>query len=105
MHTAIFRAIHAEGARLYDKDSIVRWIRTQGIDEKEFADLWDSFSISVATRNADRRSISHRVDSVPSLSVDGRFRVAIGDDGTVEYFERQLAAVSELIDTIRAERN
>ena len=73
-------------------------------DPGEFSGIYDSFSVNSAVRRGEQRSIAHRVDSVPTLAIDGRYRVAIGDNGTVEHFERQLAGVSELIDAIRAER-
>ena len=104
LHHAVFRAIHVDGERFYDKESIVQWLQDQGVDAGEFSAAYDSFSVDVAAGRAERRSTAHRVDSVPALAIDGKYRVAIGDNGTVEYFERQLAGVSELIDKIRAAR-
>lgn len=103
LHSTIFRAIHINGARLYDREAIVEWVHGQGVDADEFSDVYDSFSVSATARRGDQRSLAHRVDSVPTLAIKGRYRVAIGDNGTVEYFEQQLADVSELIDAIRAE--
>jgi predicted DsbA family dithiol-disulfide isomerase len=90
--------------RLYDKEAVSEWVQHQGVDAEEFFDVYDSFSVSAAVRRGDQRSIAHRVDSVPTLTIDGRFRVAITDNGTVEHFERQLSGVSELIDAIRVEK-
>lgn len=104
LHNAIFRDIHISGERLYDKEAITEWVEGRGVSVDEFSDMYDSFSVRTALRNGDQRSIAHRVDSVPTLAIDGRYRVAISDNGTVEHFERQLAAVSELIDSIRAEK-
>jgi thiol:disulfide interchange protein DsbA len=104
LHATIFRAIHVHGVRLYDKEAVSEWVQHQGVDAEEFFDVYDSFSVSAAVRRGDQRSIAHRVDSVPTLTIDGRFRVAITDNGTVEHFERQLSGVSELIDAIRVEK-
>lgn len=104
LHTAIFRGIHLDGQRLYDRSSIVEWVQGQGVDADEFSDMYDSFSVGTAVRSGDRRAMAHRVDSVPTLAIEGRYRVAIGDNGSVEHFEQQLAAVSELIDMIRVEK-
>jgi len=104
LHTDIFRAVHVNGARLNEREAIVRWLQSQGIDAGEFSEVYDSFSVGLSLRRGDQRARSHRVDSVPTLTIDGRYRVAIGDNGTVEYFEQQLAGVSDLIDAIRVER-
>lgn len=104
LHRAIFRAIHLSHHRLYDKEPIVDWLSQQGVDTSRFSQIYDSFSVVAAARRAEQRSLAHRVSSVPSLAIDGKFVVAIGDDGTVETFERQLASIDEVIDAIRAEK-
>jgi thiol:disulfide interchange protein DsbA len=101
LDTALFHAIHTEGLRLFDKESIADWLETEGIDKAEFIEVYDSFSVTIAVRNADRRSVTHRINSIPTIVVDGRFVVAIVDDGV---FESQLAAVNRLIGRIRSER-
>jgi len=101
LDAAIFRAIHVEGARLYDKESVLAWMKTQGIDGGEFSETYDSFGIDTFVRRAEQVSSAHKVFSIPALSLDGKYLVPIVDDGT---FERQLAGVGELIERLRAEK-
>jgi hypothetical protein len=67
----------------------------------EFSEVYDSFSVATAVRNADRRSVTHRISSIPTIVVDGRFVVAIVDDGV---FASQLEMVNRLIERVRSER-
>jgi thiol:disulfide interchange protein DsbA len=102
LDAAIFRAIHVERIRLFDAASIVDWVASQGIDRSRFSEIYDSFGMTTAVRNADRRSVSHRINSIPTIVVDGRFVVPIVDDGV---FVSQLATVEQLIDRLRSERS
>jgi thiol:disulfide interchange protein DsbA len=97
----IFHAIHAEGIRLFDKASIADWVASQDIDKTAFVEVYDSFSVTTAVRSADRLSVTHRINSIPTIVVDGRFVVAIVDDGV---FDSQLETVNRLIGRIRSER-
>jgi thiol:disulfide interchange protein DsbA len=96
---AIFHAIHVEGVRLYDRESVLAFFGSRGIDGEAFAAAYDSFGIDAFVRRADQTSNAHKVFSIPALSIDGKYMVPIADDGT---FERQLAAVGGLIDRLRA---
>lgn len=101
LDAAIFEAIHVGGARLYDRESVLAWVRAQGIAAEGFAEAYDSFGVDAFARRADQTSNAHRVFSIPALSIDGRYLVPIVDDGS---FERQLAAVGELVAQRRAAR-
>lgn len=101
LDTEIFHAIHADRIRLFDKEAIADWVTSQGIDRSAFAEVYDSFSVTTAVRNADRRSVTHRINSIPTIVVDGRFVVAIVDDGV---FASQLESLDRLIEQIRNEK-
>jgi thiol:disulfide interchange protein DsbA len=95
---AIFRAIHVDHVPLYDKASIVEWLGAHGIDTEAFSKVYDGFGVKVAMSRGEEAFDANRVLSVPALSVDGRYRVLIEDNGA---FAEQLAAVSVLIDRVR----
>lgn len=99
--SAIFRAIHIDGERLFDQESVVSWVDRRGVDAVEFRDAYDSFGIASFVRRAEQIANAHRVFSIPALAIDGRYLVLIVDNGT---FERQLAGVDELIEDVRAEK-
>jgi len=108
LHTEIFRAIHVDGARLYDKASIVSWVGARGVDREQFSAIYDSFGVDTSVRKAEQSARDQKVFSVPSLSIDGRYLVMIYDSGGSERqlaFGRQLDGVSELIERVRGEKS
>ena len=108
LHAGIFRAIHVDGARLYDREAVVSWVSARGLDRAQFSAIYDSFGIDATVRKAEQTARAQKVFSVPSLSIDGRYLVMIYDSGTSERrlaFERQLDGVSELIELVRSQKN
>jgi thiol:disulfide interchange protein DsbA len=95
---AIFRAIHVEHVALYDKASIVEWLGAHGIDTETFSRVYDGFGVKVAMSRGEEAFDASRILSVPALTVDGKYRVLIEDNGA---FAEQLAAVGVLIDRVR----
>ncbi len=96
---ALFAAIHQQGVRMDTEAQIAAWMGKQGIDAGKFSAVYRSFSIDVQYRAADAKARNHRVGGIPTLVVDGRYRVAIGDIGAgrEQHFRKQLAVVNELI--------
>lgn len=97
----IFNAIHVQGVRLNDEAAIADWLATQGVDRAQFMAAMSSFSVTTFATRAEQVSRAHRIPSVPTLVVDGKYLIAISDDGE---FTKQLLVVSELIAKARAER-
>ena len=98
---ALFQAIHRQRARLTDESGIAEWLSRHGIERSEFLKTYRSFGVQLRTKRADEQSRSHRIPGVPVLVVDGRFMVAMVDDGD---FNDQLRVVGSLIDRVRRER-
>jgi thiol:disulfide interchange protein DsbA len=74
---AVFAALHDKGLRLYDERSINDWVAAQGVDMRKFADAFGSFGIASKVRRADQIAQNYRIDGVPSLAVDGKYRVLV----------------------------
>ncbi len=98
---AFFAAIHRERKPLADEASIADWVATQDIDRAKFLAAYRSFGVGVKVKRADSLSREVRLPSVPALVVDGRYLVAIADDGD---FKDQLAIVDALIGRARRDR-
>jgi thiol:disulfide interchange protein DsbA len=98
---AFFGAIHRDRKPLADEASIADFVAGQGIDRAAFQNTYRSFSVQLQTKRADDLSRQARLPSVPALLVDGRYLVAISDDGD---FNDQLALADTLIKRARAER-
>jgi protein dithiol oxidoreductase (disulfide-forming) len=97
----LFDAIHVKRLNLGTEKDLSKWVGAQGGDAKQFSALYSSFGVDAQYRNAEAKSRSYRVPSIPAIAVDGRYLVAILD-GTD--FKPQLAVVSELIAMARKEK-
>jgi thiol:disulfide interchange protein DsbA len=97
---AVFAAIHDRRVNLYTEAATLDWVRQQGVDAGRFSDAFRSFSTETRVARAEQLSRAYKVDSVPLLTVAGRYRVvsqaAHGQAGL-------LAVADELIQRVRKE--
>jgi protein dithiol oxidoreductase (disulfide-forming) len=98
---AIFQAIHQQGVRLDTEAQWTSWLTSRGIDAEAFSTTYRSFGVDSQFRNAEARSRAARIPSIPTLVIDGRFLIAIADNGD---FKSQLAMAAELIARVRQQR-
>lgn len=98
---AVFQAIHSSGSKLYDEQSIVDWVKTQGVDGKKFSDAYNSFGVVSKAKRADQMSQAYRIQSVPALAVDGKYLVT-GKE--TKGFGQLLALTDLVIGKARADR-
>lgn len=98
---ALFAAIHRDRKLLVTEAAITDWAAGQGIDRTAFQNAYRSFSVQLQMKRADDASRQVRLPSVPALLIDGRYLIAIADDGD---FNDQLALADALIKRARAER-
>jgi len=101
LHGKVFDALHGERINLADKDVLSQWIGRQGIDAKQFMDTWNSFGVNAKMQRLNQVAMSYRVDGVPALVVDGRYRVSGTLSGS---FEGMLKTTDELIALARSQR-
>jgi thiol:disulfide interchange protein DsbA len=73
MHAKVFRAIHVDRVRLNSDDAILNWVGKNGIDKTKFLDYWNSFSVQTKLKRLNQIISNYKVDSVPTLIVDGRY--------------------------------
>lgn len=98
---AFFGAIHRDRRMLYTEAAVTDWAVGQGIDRATFQNAYRSFSVQLQVKRADDASRQARLPSVPALLIDGRYLIAIADDGD---FNDQLALADALIKRARSER-
>lgn len=98
LEAEIFKAIHQQRTNLFDERTIRSWVAERGVDRKKFEETFASFGIMSKVRRGDQITQAYRIDGVPALAIDGRFRIAtLG-------FEQQLAVADALIERVRRER-
>lgn len=83
-HTAIFQAIHNQGERLADVNAMVKLLKQYGVDEDEFRKTWASPGVKLKIAQAKRLARTYRATGVPTLIVNGKYRIEGGMAGSFE---------------------
>jgi len=101
----VFDAVHKSYLKLNDEPIRNDWLAKQGVDVKKFNDTWRSFGIESKMRQVDQAAESYRVQSVPSLIIDGRYVVMDGRvQGEEKGHDRVLENATGLVAKVRAEK-
>jgi thiol:disulfide interchange protein DsbA len=69
----VFNAVHQQRIRLNKDDAIIDWVSRNGIDRTAFLNAWNSFGVGIKLRQLDKVIAAYKIDSVPTLVIDGRF--------------------------------
>lgn len=78
MHAKVFNAVHKERIRLNQDAAIIDWVSKNGIDRATFLNAWNSFGVQTRLRGLERGIASYKVDSVPTIIVDGKYMTSPG---------------------------
>lgn len=76
-HYDMFRAIHDAGTDLSNVDKLAAWFDSRGVTAEEFRAAYNSLPVDNKVRLADQMSRRMRIASVPTVIVDGKYRVGI----------------------------
>jgi thiol:disulfide interchange protein DsbA len=72
----IFNAIHVDRQTLDNEAAIGEFVAKQGIDKKKFLDTYNSFSVQTKVRRTASLLEAYKVDGVPMIAIDGRYKTA-----------------------------
>lgn len=76
LHGALFEAIHVTGQDVRDPEVLAELFYEQAeVDPVQFAKVFASFGVRSKVQQATARGRAYRVTSVPSLIVNGKYRV------------------------------
>lgn len=98
-HKALFDAIHAERQRLATREALAGFYARHGVDRDAFLRAFDSFAVHAKVRRAAALARAWGVHSVPTMVVNGRYRVTSRMAGGLK---EMLAVVDHLIGLERA---
>jgi thiol:disulfide interchange protein DsbA len=98
---AVFGAVHVEHVDWQTDAQIIDWMAAHGVNRDEFAAAFNSFSMRTFVLRGDQLAQAHKVRSVPTLVIDGKYAREISD---TRDFPQQLAIVDRLIEKARAEK-
>jgi len=101
LHGQIFNAVQAEKLPLHTEAGAQEWAVKKGIDAKKFADAYRSFNASVQFKRVEEIARNYKVNGVPTLVVDGKYRTSGSIAGS---HEAALKVADQLVATARAEQ-
>lgn len=101
LHSKLFDAIHKEKQRLFTEDSLIDWSVKQGLDKEQITAAISSFGVNTKARNARQLTDNYRIDSTPSITVDGRYLTTPAMTGT---YEGAIQQAQILLDQVLAEK-
>lgn len=81
LHTPIFREIHTKGNALNTVERITAFFREHGVSTDEFQKAFSSFAVENKLQRADVLNRRYRIESVPSIIVNGKYKTDVGMAG------------------------
>lgn len=92
LHSRVFDAIHGQRLNVSINDARSDWVMKQGIDLAKFNAYWNSFGIEAQSKRAELMARDFKVQSVPAMAVNGRYRVIASSNtfATVEALSEKL---------------
>jgi protein dithiol oxidoreductase (disulfide-forming) len=100
LHAPFFHAIHAQGRRMADERSVLRFVEQQGVDPREFQRALASDEVTEKVREAIQLTREYRIEGVPAVAVDGRHLVSPGMSGS---FDTMMRVMDHLVDKASGE--
>ncbi len=102
-HENLLKAIHQQGRRIHDENSLVRFFSAAGANADEFRAAMNSEEIDKKVNVAASYGQRYQLTGVPALVVDGQYRVLLFDGlrGYSELYD----VVDFLINKVRSDRS
>lgn len=101
LHTKVFEAIHGQKQRLARAQDIGPWIASQGVNQAQFMEQYNSFTANAKIRRAVQLQEAYHVEGVPALGIAGRFYT---DGAMTGSMGRALQITDALVAEVRAGR-
>ena len=99
MHSAFFSEIHERANMLDSEAKLQEFFGRFGVDAAAFKTTFDSFAVQAKLQRADELSRRYRIQSVPTIIVNGKYTT---DGGQAGSYDDLLALIDELAAAERA---
>jgi protein dithiol oxidoreductase (disulfide-forming) len=94
LHEPLFKAIHEEKRKLFDKNSLIDFAVEHGVDRQQFTDAWNSFGVYVKVQQARNLGQKYALDGVPAIGIDGKYKTSGSLAGT---YSKMFEIVNQLV--------
>lgn len=78
MHWPFFREMHESGNYLQTPDAMAQFFGRFGVSRDEFESVFESFGVSNMVNRADELGRRYRVDSTPTIIINGKYTTGVG---------------------------
>ncbi|MBY4678682.1 thiol:disulfide interchange protein DsbA/DsbL [Marinobacterium arenosum] len=80
-HQATFSAVHVERRRLRSQEDLAELYGKLGVDSDKFNKYFNSFAVNAKLNQGNSKARSYEITGVPSLVVNGKYRVTAASAG------------------------
>jgi thiol:disulfide interchange protein DsbA len=104
IHPIFFEAIHVQGRRLTDVESMARFLSQHDVDAEKFKSAYNSMYVETKIKRSNQLVRQYGASSVPTVIVNGKYRSTASDAGGYENLIRliNLLAEREKADSVTA---
>jgi len=95
MHPIFFEAIHVQGRRLRDVESMARFLSQHDVDAEKFKSAYDSLYVETKINRSGQLVRQYGSSSVPTVIINGKYRTSAGDAGGHENVIRVINMLAE----------
>ncbi len=81
IHPIFFEAIHVQGRRLRDVESMTRFLSQHDVDVEKFKSAYDSLYVETKINRSGQLVRQYGSSSVPTVIVNGKYRTTASDAG------------------------
>jgi len=100
-HGALFEALHVHNFRPGSERDLADFYAEYGADPEEFLAMYNSFAVETAVNRVNSRARQFGVSGVPTLVVNGSYRIEVADAGG---HAGMIDVLDAVIEKIRVER-
>lgn len=101
VHRDFYDEIHQRGNRIYNLAGLTEFAAKHGVASEEFTDAYDSFAVDANVRNAQNMFRKYEATGVPTIIIDGHYRVTVSSAGG---HEQLLDLINFLVEKSAGER-
>ena len=98
LHAKIFNAAHLEKVVLGNPAMLNKWLEKNGVDPAKYEEVQKSFSVVTKVNRARKMVVDYKIDSTPTIVVNGKFAVNQGNGSA----ESMFASIDQLVAQARA---
>ena len=91
LHQKLFDAANLENVMLGNPAVLNKWLEKQGVDPKKYEELQRSFSVQTKIARARKMSSDYKIQSTPTMTVNGRFLLEGGSERLFSNIDQLIA--------------